>query len=333
MNIIQRPDAQSFCATMKDYIIDTDSTITFAVQYGGKTILEEEYTPDYNFKVEVRKLGNFCAKALWGVWCESSACNQNVAAGLFSFLINGVQDSQSYIMFSRMMTKKAAASPGWLSEVRDKMVRDNGKEYISGLFQNGEKAIITIRTDDGIVMTHDALYTHTGDKAIVTLDVSPSVIFSLFPTLTASDIVSYEVIKGSDLMKCFIDHTEYLETFIFRYKNVYDMPETLTTVGTLSIKGSNESDTAEMYGVERKFSMKVTDEYTASSGVIFLPSDYKLWHNMLNAQEVQILIDGSWYSIIISKHTYERDFRKSVLKAVDFSFKMADPEQNNLIEL
>lgn len=46
MNVIQRPEAQSFCATMRDYIIDTDSTIKFAVSYGGGLILEEEYTPD-----------------------------------------------------------------------------------------------------------------------------------------------------------------------------------------------------------------------------------------------------------------------------------------------
>ena len=31
---------------MQDYIIDTDATITFAVEYGGKKILEEEYVPD-----------------------------------------------------------------------------------------------------------------------------------------------------------------------------------------------------------------------------------------------------------------------------------------------
>ncbi|KAA6320214.1 hypothetical protein EZS27_029992, partial [termite gut metagenome] len=33
-------------------------------------------------------------------------------------------------------------------------------------------------------------------------------------------------------------------------------------------------------------------------GVIFLQSDYKLWHNLFNAQEVQIYVAGDWYSII-----------------------------------
>ena len=29
MNVIQRPRAREFCATMQDYIIDTDVTIAF----------------------------------------------------------------------------------------------------------------------------------------------------------------------------------------------------------------------------------------------------------------------------------------------------------------
>ena len=74
MNVIQRPRAEEFCATMQDYIIDTDSTITFSVQYGGKTVLEEEYVPDANYQVRVRKLGKFCELALWGVWCAGDKC-------------------------------------------------------------------------------------------------------------------------------------------------------------------------------------------------------------------------------------------------------------------
>ena len=50
------------------YAIDTDYTITFSVQFNGQTILSEEYVPDAAYQVRVRKLGRFCAKALWGLW-------------------------------------------------------------------------------------------------------------------------------------------------------------------------------------------------------------------------------------------------------------------------
>ena len=111
------------------------------------------------------------------------------------------------------------------------------------------------------------------------------------------------------------------------------MPETLSAVGGLSLKGNNEEDTATMFGIDRKFGVKVTDEYTANSGVIMLQSDYKLWHNLMNAQEADVLVDGEWLPILIEKQKYEREFRRSVLKAVEFSFRMADPEQNNLIQV
>lgn len=330
MNVIQRPRAEEFCGTMQDYIIDTDGTIRFAVKYGGKVILEEEYVPDANFQVRVRKLGKFCELALWGVWCAGEASWQWDAAGTFTFLINGNEDTQSYVMFSRLQTKKEAATGGWLSEVREKVTRTGATEYASIVLRNGEKVIINARTVSGAV-ENKVFYTHANDRMPVTLDVSPGKAAALFPTLEGS-MVSYELVRGSDVMKFLLDGTRYTDMQCFRYKNVYDMPEVLTTVGGMTLKGGNQSNTGTMWGVDRQFGIEVTDEYTVNSGTVFLQSDYKLWHNLLNAQEVQIALEGVWYSIIVTKQNYEREFRKSVLKAVEFSFRMADADQNNLIE-
>ena len=56
-------------------------------------------------------------------------------------------------------------------------------------------------------------------------------------------IRSYELVKGSDVFKFLVDQTRYEEVQRFRYKNVYDMPETMTTVGGMTMKGNDESDT------------------------------------------------------------------------------------------
>ena len=53
----------------------------------------------------------------------------------------------------------------------------------------------------------------------------------------------------------------------------------------------------------------------------------------MNAQEADILVDGEWLPILITKQKYERELRRSVLKAVEFTFRMADPKQNNLIQV
>lgn len=331
MNVLQRPRAKEFCGTMRDYIIDTDVTLTFAVQYGGKTILDEEYVPDANNQVRIRKLGKFCELALWGVWCAGETSWQTDAAGTFRFLINGVQDSESYVMFSRLQTKKDAGAPGWLSEVNRKVTRDGCKEFISMVMTEGARVTVTGYAPDG-AGTEAVLLTvnNVPEVAPLTIDVSPARIKALFPSLI---LERYVVNCNGYGYEFLIDNTRYVDTWCFRYKNVYDMPETLSVVGGITLKGNNEDDTAAMYGVDRKFGVKVTDEYTANSGVVMLQSDYLLWHNLLNAQETDIYIDGEWLPILITKQKFERELRRSVLKAVEFSFRMADSEQNNLIRL
>lgn len=331
MNVLQRPRAKEFCGTMRDYIIDTDVTLTFAVQYGGKTILDEEYVPDANNQVRIRKLGKFCELALWGVWCAGETSWQTDAAGTFRFLINGVQDSESYVMFSRLQTKKDAGAPGWLSEVNRKVTRDGCKEFISMVMTEGARVTVTGYAPDG-AGTEAVLLTvnNVPEVAPLTIDVSPARIKALFPSLI---LERYVVNCNGYGYEFLIDNTRYVDTWCFRYKNVYDMPETLSAVGGITLKGNNEDDTAAMYGVDRKFGVKVTDEYTANSGVVMLQSDYLLWHNLLNAQETDIYVDGEWLPILITKQKFERELRRSVLKAVEFSFRMADSEQNNLIRL
>lgn len=336
MNIVQRPKVREFCSTMQDYIIDTDSTITFAVQYGGKTILEEEYVPDAQYKVRTRGLGKFCELALWGVWCAGENTTQPDAAGTFTFLVNGIEDMKCFVMFSRLQTKKDAAVPGCLSEVSTKVTRPGIKEYVSGFLLSNPAAPkshgvqVTAYWSDGSQESkfHTVISTAGAVSFVFSVDVSPDLMTALF---SKADVESYKVEVSGGAMLFYVDRTRYADMWCFRFKNVYDMPETLTVTGGLKLTGNNESDTAAMYGVERKFGVKVTDEYTANSGVVMLQSDYKLWHNLLNSQEASILHNDEWLPIVITKQKFEREFRRSVLKTVEFSFRLADPEQNNLI--
>lgn len=334
MNVVQRPNAREFCGTMRDYIIDTDSSIIFSVRYGGRIILEEEYVPDADYKVRTRGLGKFCELALWGVWCAGENTTQTDAAGDFTFLINGVEDMTCFVMFSRLATKKDAAAPGCLSEVTQKVTYPATKEYVSGfpIMEADRKGIkVTAYWDDNTEETKFVTITSEGDdSAVYTFDASPDRISTLFDK---PDIAQYKVLVSNGSILFTVNRTRYMDMWCFRFKNVYDMPETLTVTGGLKMAGSNESDTAVMYGVDRNFAVKVTDEYTANSGCIFLQSDYKLWHNLLNTQEASIFVNNEWIPIVITKQKFDREFRRSILKTVEFSFRMANPEQNNLIEL
>ena len=337
MIVIQRPRAKEFCATMQDYIIDTDISISFSVQYGGKTILEERYVPDANNQVRIRNLGKFCELSLWGVWCLDYS-PQNSSSGTFSFFINEILDMDCYVMFSPMHTKKNAETPGVLSEVSMKITHLGSQEFISGyLLQDPESLkeygvnIIGYWPDDSeetLFMTIAS--TAGGIVSPITINVSADIISSKFERPGLS---SYQIELRGGAMKFYVDSSQYLNQWCFRYKNVYDMPETLTATGELKLSGNNESDDAAMYGISRKFGVKVSDEYTMKSGTIILQSDYKLWHNLLNAQEVELMVNNTWLPVIVTKQKFEREFRKSILKEVEFNFKMANHEQNNMIDL
>lgn len=325
MNVIQRPRAYEFCATMQDYIIDTDATITFSIEYGGKKILDEEYVPDADNRVHVRRLGDFCGLALWGVWCAGEMSWQNESAGIFTFYINGVKDMDCEVIYSVFQTKKDASNPGILSESNRKVTRPGVPEYVSG-YPHAGGFVLTGYLPDGTQKSHNEQFDGSG---ICTVQADYERACSL---LGVSSLDSYTVELEGGTMEFLVDHTHYADKWVFRFKNVYDMPETLCCTGGLSVKGGNEEDTAFMYGIGRKFTVKNTDEYTANSGVLFLRSDYKLWHNLLNTREVDILCGDEWLPVIITKQKLERDFRKSILTTVEFSFRMADPAQNNLIE-
>ena len=326
MNVIQRPRAREFCATMQDYIIDTDVTITFCVKFGGRKILEEEYVPDAKNQVRVRRLGQFCALALWGDWPKQNHNIQSSAAGTFTFLINDVQDSTSYVIYSGLQTGKSATSPGALSEVSRKVTVPGVQEYVSGFLMGsyvltgtdsqGAAKSVTVEVDAGSV------------ERLYTISVSHSRACEL---LEVSALQDYTVSFNGGSLQFLVDPSKYADLRVFRFKNVYDMQETLHCTGGLSVKGSSEDTTGFLHGVERKFALKVTDEYTVLSGPIYLRQEYKLWHQLLNAREVEIRVDDQWLPIVITKQKLERDFRQSVMATVEFSFRMADAAQNGLI--
>ena len=326
MNVIQRPRAREFCATMQDYIIDTDVTITFCVKFGGQKILEEEYVPDAKNQVRVRRLGQFCALALWGGWPTQNHNIQSSAAGTFSFLINDVQDSTSYVIYSGLQTGKSATSPGALCEVTKKVTVPGLLEYASGFINGG----YTLSGTDG-----------TGATKSVSVEADAGSTERLYTLLASyqracellgvSALLDYTFTFNGGSLQFVVDQSKYAEVWQFRFKNVYDMPEALHCTGGLSVKGASEDTTGFLHGVERKFALKVTDEYTVLSGPIYLRQEYKLWHQLLNAREVEIRVDDQWLPIVITKQKLERNFRQSVMATVEFSFRMADAAQNGLI--
>ena len=322
MTIIQQPKTDEVAMNMTDFIIDTDSTIRFEVKYGGKSILSEDYVPDANWQVRTHKLGKFLSQALWGIWPSGTVTDQNHVKGTFDFYIDGGLKCSSDVLFSCRFLK-GVSNPVFLTQGSMKVTRPDAKEWL------------TVNAPDTVVMVMASAGNGSAETAslgtvteVATFDVS----FARVTTLLGFAPVSqYVVTAGSRSMTYVVDHNHYAEVFQFRYRNVYDVPEVVTCVGDVKLKGAEKASSGYLHGVERKFDVRANDEYTANSGVIFLGSEYKFWHDFLNTREAEVYVDGEWYPIIVSKQNYEREFRKDRLKAVEFSFRFADPDQNGIL--
>ena len=322
MTLLQQPSIHEVAMNMTDFIIDTDSTIRFSVKYGSQTILSEDYVPDANWQVRTHKLGKFLAQALWGLWPTSNLFDQNHLKGSFGFYINDVLQCSSDVLFSCRYLK-GVTNPVFLTNGNIKITRPGVTEWLT---VNASGVNVTV---SGVDEYSGLLTVPMGTVSdVTTFNVSVDRV----TTLLGFAPVGEYIIKAGTAEFCYVvDHNHYAEVFQFRYRNVYDAPEVLSCVGDVKLKGAEKASTGYLYGIERKFDVRANDEYTANSGVVFLGSEYKYWHDFLNTREAEILIDGDWYPIIVSKQNYEREFRKDRLKAVEFSFRFADPDQNGLI--
>lgn len=325
--IISKPEASGFAAALADFVIDSDKTVSFEVQYKGNSILSEEYVPDSSNQIVVRKIGKLCNNALWGSWPSGNSTAQTNQFGTFTFLVDG-QTHSSLVVFSRTAPARSLADTPFLSSAQVKVTRPDVPEWVSGLFNSGET--ITVKYSDTDGQVHSAtLYTHSGSQAVVTLDCSYSRVKSL---LGGGLMLAYQVVRqNGGLMTFCVDHSVYPQKFVFRAKNNFDVPESVVCVGPVELKGGDNSETGYMFGIERKFIIRPDDEFTASSGHLFMQSEYRIWRDFLNAQEAQIQVDGTWYDIIITKQNYTRTLRNNRLDSVEFSFRFADPDNNGIL--
>lgn len=325
--IISKPAASGFAAALADFVIDSDKTVSFEVQYKGNSILSEEYVPDASNQVVVRKIGKFCNNALWGSWPSGNSTAQTNQFGTFTFLVDG-KTQNSLVVFSRTAPARSLAETPFLSSAQVKVTRPDVPEWVSGLFSSGETVTVKYSDTDGQV--HSAtLYTHSGSQGVVTLDCSYSRVKSL---LGGGLMLAYQVVRqNGGLMTFCVDHSVYPQKFVFRAKNNFDVPESVVCVGPVELKGGDNSETGYMFGIERKFIIRPDDELTASSGHLFMQSEYRIWRDFLNAQEAQIQVDGTWYDIVITKQNYTRTLRNNRLDSVEFSFRFADPDNNGIL--
>ena len=229
MTIIQKPSIQEVAMNMTDFIIDTDSTINFSVRHNGKVILSEDYVPDANWQVRTHKLGKFLAQSLWGLWPSSNVFDQTHLKGTFSFYINQTFQCSSEVLFSCRYLK-GVSRPVFITQGNVKITRPDVSEWLT---VNGTSLSVSVMAADETGLFRTASLGTVSD--VTTFDVGLERITAL---LGFAPKGSYTIKAGQQTFEYIVDHNHYAEVFQFRYRNVYDAPETLSCVGDVKLKGA-----------------------------------------------------------------------------------------------
>lgn len=129
-------------------------------------------------------------------------------------------------------------------------------------------------------------------------------------------------------LKLWIDHTACPEKAVaVRFLNRYDVPQTMMTVEPLQIKPGFQDKTSMMYGNHVRYSVEQNDEYILKSGQIHSEAEYASWSDIVTSRKAEVLMNGQWLPILITKANYTQVKRSMGMNRVEISFKMADPRQ------
>jgi hypothetical protein len=112
-----------------------------------------------------------------------------------------------------------------------------------------------------------------------------------------------------------------------RFLNRYDVPQTMMTPEPLQVKPGFQDQTSLMYGNRVRYAVEQNDEYTLHSGKIHSESEYASWSDLVTSRKAEVLMNGQWLPILITKANYTQVRRSIGMNRVEISFKMADPRQ------
>lgn len=333
MNIVKRPGVYDFTGSMNDLVLDSSNSVTVDIKFNGKVIQSEEYAPDANYIIRVRGLGRLCGLCVWGQSLDYRG-EQHTHGGMFTFVVDGTAFN-SWLYYSERWRKEKPVEAGVLTDCKRRVTYPGAVEVVSGFpFEqtstnsSGEEVtkylyhVYAVRAD-GVMMSKNVYVTVDGTMPYAyTIETSVEQVEAL---MGLTGIKRYLVEFQGGRAEYIVDRGAVAELRHLRFRNMYDLPEVVHFTGGLSLEAANESETSEVDGVKRKFGVKVKDEYKVYSGGIRLGEEYRLWRDLCNSKEVELLVDGyGWVPVVITKHKLVVDVFKHEFKQAELTLNLAD---------
>lgn len=317
--ITQNPCPTKFVGDMQDLILSSADTVEFQLKQGGTLVLKETYNPA-NGSIRIGGLDKVIDTCLYGELKETGG--QDHLNATFDFLVDGTSVLTKPLFASHQRNTFDAAGA--------KMILTHGMVDVA---RPGVPHPLTF-----LGYATAKLYNKAGEE-INSKSVGLATPYTencdpeqLFPTNYYQGAYILFT-SGGDTLKTFIDQRDYPDATSFLFLNMYDAPEVLSTKVALQVKPQSTDDIGTSYGEDRKYHIEQNDEYTADSGALYTRAEYAQWRDLVMSRKVQVLWDGRWLPIIVTKTNYSHTMRKGSFGGVGFSFRMARQRDNGMITL
>lgn len=304
---------------MVDMLLSSQDSVEFQLKQGQTLILKETYNPSGG-SIRVSGLDRVIDTCLYGELKNSGG--QDHLSGSFDFLVDDTSVLTASLYASHLLN---IFDPSGAKRILSHGLCDvchPGKAHPLTFIGSGTaKLYNTAGTQIGSsvsVGSSGSVYTSNCDPA------------ALFPNNYA-DGAKIVYTCGTDTFTSYIDHHSYPDGTLFRFLNMYDAPETLLAKSAMTVKPQSTDDIGTTYGEDRKYNIEQGDEYTVESGSLHTRDAYAQWRDLVMSRRVEVLWNGLWFPVIITKPNYTQTLRKGSFGIVGFTFRMARQRDNGTI--
>jgi hypothetical protein len=328
MTIIQRPDNYSLSSTIKDFILNSDASVTFKVMLGTEAILEETYSPTAAGLIRIRDLGKLFEAYLTGEFIQGE---QTGLCKTFNFYLNAVASGSVTVLPCKAY---ASAEPNafWGENL---LTLQYSKKRTIALAKEFQTAYLTPENPlmakvyylaEGVLAESEFVNLLVVTTAgFYTVDASFRKVALLFNSIPIDAIVSYVAGLPGAYVEYLVDRETYLSINNFVFLNSFQVPESIICRGLVTRKGIVSFDTAKIHRIERKYNVQRSDTFEVSVGKIFNKDEYRLVREMLSSELVKVFFAGEYRPIIITEEDMTLIERPGSFSTVKFTFRFADP--------
>lgn len=309
----------TFCPTkfvgdMGDMILSSADSVEFQLLKGGTLILKENYSPA-NGQIRIGGLSAVIDTVLYGE-LKNSGAQANLSAD-FTFKVGDATLLTKKLYASHQInTLDRNGAKNILSHARQDVCYPGFTHPLSIIYT----ATAKLCAADGSTIATNTLYKGANVR---TINCDPAVLFP--QNYSNGAYIRYETgaADGGDVFTSYIDHRRYADASLIRFLNMYDAPESLLVKQPIEVKPQSKDDVGVSYGTRNRYSIEPTDEYTASSGLLASLSEYHVWRDFSMSRKAEILHEGEWLPILVTKSNFTRLTGGDNLGEAKISFQMA----------